>query len=405
MKEISNKTLFLIINPLKVKNISIVAGMHQKINPTQIDDRILYFLKNAGFNNPTPLQNKVFPVFFQKKDIIAGVNGARGKRTSYIVPILVNLSSHQDHTRIIVIVSEPENVRKTGREFSRHISKSSSDLVIAKLISDSMIKQELKTLSNTPDIIIGTPSRIIDHIRRENIDLSHIKTAVVDTPVNLEEDGFDQDLIFIFSKMPEKHQSLFYTDNIESVSLIEPMVKKPVIITMDEEHLQETSEMKKTDETVDLTAVEQNIQNFIKNIIEEENPDILNVYRKLFKKHTPFSKRGYLSAYLLKTACTGDKAPRRAPQRKESDPDKATLFISVGKNRRVFPKDLARLFQSKLDLEQSDIGSIKVLDSYSFMDISKKQAERAIELLNGEEFKGRKLTVNHARKRSTAPSS
>ena len=373
--------------------------MYQKNTTSHIDDRIQYFIQNAGFSRPTPLQNKVFPVFFQKKDIIAGVNGAKGKRTSYVVPILVNLNRHQDHTRIIVIVPEPENVRKVGREFSRYISKTTTDLTIAELVSDSMIKQELKILSVSPDIIIGTPQRIIDHIRRENIDLSYIETAVVDSPVDLEEDGFVQDLIFIFSKMPERRQNIFYTDNIESVSLIEPMVKKPVIITMDEEHSQETSKMRKTEETVDPLEVEKNIESFIKKILEQEDPDVLNEYRKLFKKHTPFSKRGYLSAYLLKLACTGGKGPLRPFQKKESDPDKTTLFISVGKNRRVFPKDLARLFQSKLDLEQSDIGMIKVLDSYSFLDISKEHAENAIEQLNGEDFKGRKLTVNHARKR------
>ena len=231
-------------------------------------------------------------------------------------------------------------------------------------------------------------------------DLDNIETAVVDTPVNLEEEGFDQDLIFIFSKMPEKHQKLFYADNLESVSIIESMARKPVIITMDEEKSQENSEMKNTDEAIDYEMVESSIKSYIKTILEDEDPDVLDTYRKLFKKHTPFSKRGYMSAYLLKTVCTGGKAPRRPARKKETDPDKTTLFISVGKNRRVFPKDLARLFQSRLDLEPSDIGIIKVLDSYSFMDISKTHAERAIESLNGEEFKGRKLTVNHARKRN-----
>lgn len=360
-------------------------------------------MHNAGFNNLTPLQNKVFPLFFQKKDIIAGVNGAKGKRTSYIVPILVDLITHQNHTRIIVIVSEPENVRKTGREFARYISKTTSDLTIAELISDTMIKQELKTLSRLPDIIIGTPPRIIDHIRRENIDLSHIETAVVDTPGNLEENGFDQDLVFIFSKMPERRQNLFYTDNLNSVSLIEPMVKKPVIITMDKNHSQENLNMKKPEKLVDQAEIETNIKNFVKNIVENEDPDLLNMYKTLFKKYTPLSKRGYMSAYLLKAACSGI-APLKTAQKRSIDPDKTTLFISVGKNRRVFPKDIARLFQSRLDLEPSDIGMIKVLESYSFMDIAKDHADRAIELLNGEEFKGRKITVNHARKRNGTPS-
>lgn len=375
--------------------------MHQKTTSPQIDNEIQTLLTTAGFNTPTPLQNKVFPVFFQKKDIIAGVNGAKGKRSSYVIPIIVTLEAHDDNTRAIIIVSEPENVRKAGREFKRFISNTSSDLTVAELVSDSKIKQELKSLSGHPDIIIGTPSRIIDHIRRENFNLNYIETAVVDAPVNLEEDGFDQDLDFIFSKMPEKHQKLFYADNLDHVSLIEPMVKKPVIITMEEDFLQENSIMNKPEQDVLYEEVENNIKDFIKNIVEKENPDLLNTYKKLFKKYTPISKRGYLSAYLLKEACKG-YVPSRERKPRTVDPDKTTLFISAGKNRRVYPKDLARLFQSRLDLEPSDIGTIKVLDSYSFMDISKAHAERAIELLNGDDFKGRKLTVNHARKKGEA---
>ena len=372
--------------------------MYQKMNLTQVDDKILFFLKNSGYQSPTPLQSRVFPAFFQKKDIIAGVNGAQGKRASFIVPLLVSLEKHQDNTRVLIIASEFETVKKIGSEFRRCVKKNSSDLIITELLTDSLIKQELRALSNSPDVIIGTPSRIIDHIRRENISLDNIETAVVDTPVNLEEDGFDQDLDYIFSKVPGKHQKLFYTDSPDSVGLIEPLVKKPVIITMAEDYSQESSKMKRSKDSIDATEIEKKIESFIKSIKEDEDPDVLNVYRKLFKKHTPLTMRGYLSAYLLMNAA--EPAGARQSRKRVVDPDKTTLFISVGKNRRVYPKDLARLFQTRLELDQAAIGSIKVLDSYSFLDISKEHAERAIELMNGEDYKGRKLTVNHARKRN-----
>ncbi len=373
--------------------------MNQKTTYTHFDEKILSLMKNAGFNTLTPLQKKVFPVFFQKKDIIAGTKSAAGKRSSYIVPIIVSLGEHSTNTRSLIIVSDPETSGKACSELSRYTKSSLLNLTFAELVSDSMIKKELKAISECPDIVIGTPSRIIDHIRRENINLSFIETVVIDTHLNLEETGFNQDLVFIFSKMPERHQNIFYTDNIDSVSLIEPMTKNPVIIDMGEDHLQENSLMKSKEEMVNYAEVENSIKSFIKTIVENEDPDQLNIYKKLFKKYTPLSKRGYLSAYLLKEACEGSM-PKRSYQKKQIDPDKTTLFISIGKNRRVFPKDLARLFQSRLDLEPSDIGAIKVLESYSFMDISKEHAERAIELLNEEEFKGRKLTVNHARKRN-----
>jgi len=76
-----------------------------------------------------------------------------------------------------------------------------------------------------------------------------------------------------------------------------------------------------------------------------------------------------------------------------------TMFVSVGKNRKVYPKDLARLFSTGLNIKRNQIGNIKVLDSYSFIDIPEELSEVAINRLNGSEFRGRKITVNHARKK------
>jgi superfamily II DNA/RNA helicase len=372
--------------------------MHKKMNLPQVDDKILTCLKKAGYKAPTPLQEKIFPVFSQNRDIIVEVNGAKGKGASFIIPLITVLDSHQDQIRALVITSDAEEARKTVKEFSKCSRKNSSSIRSTLLISDSKVKGELDALSNHPDIIIGTPQRIIDHIRRENIDLSYIERTIITAPNDLEEDGFDHDIDFIFSKIPGNNQKLFYAETNDSVELIEAMVKKPLIVAMDQKQTQEKTAMKSKENTVDEKEVESKITDLIRIIKEEENPDILNSYRKLFKKYTPFAMRGYLSAYLLLHA---GKQQSRPSRHSSTDPDKTSLFISVGKNRRVYPKDLVKLFQSRLNLDQSDIGPVKVLESYSFMEISKVHADKAIEAVNGTEFKGRKLTVNHARKKNS----
>jgi len=112
--------------------------------------------------------------------------------------------------------------------------------------------------------------------------------------------------------------------------------------------------------------------------------------------------RAYVGAYLLRALM--DDAPGRpaaAPRKEESETDEnsTTLFFSIGKNGRVFPKDLARYVTTTLSIDPSELGNIKVLDSYSFIDISTSHADKAVNMLNGQEFRGRKLTVNYARKK------
>lgn len=131
------------------------------------------------------------------------------------------------------------------------------------------------------------------------------------------------------------------------------------------------------------------IRSIVKRIKEDADPEELNRLRKLVRRNVPIFLRGYFMAYLLKDA-SGKVSVAQ---------DMKTLFVSIGKNRRVFPRDLSRLFSSTLDIKASSIGNIKVLDNYSFIDVPEPLAQKAISLLDGKDFRGRKITVNHARKK------
>ncbi len=138
------------------------------------------------------------------------------------------------------------------------------------------------------------------------------------------------------------------------------------------------------------------LKSIVQQIKEEENPDVLNRYRKLIRKSVPFFMRGYLAAYLFKNMVQGE-----TPEAMQSEASAMqTIFVSIGKNRKVFPRDLARLFRSKVELGPNDIGNIKVLDNYSFIDIPKDRAKQAIEKMDNMDYRGRSITVNFARKKS-----
>ena len=134
------------------------------------------------------------------------------------------------------------------------------------------------------------------------------------------------------------------------------------------------------------------IGQILKRIKEEEDPETLNRYRRIVRKNVPLTLRSYFAAYLFQQSLSGEKRKKRS--------SKVTkLFLSMGKNRRVFPRDLIQLFADRLKAERSQIHDIKILDNYSFVEIDASLGERAIRELSGIEFKGRKLAVNYARKR------
>ncbi|MDR2177153.1 MAG: DbpA RNA binding domain-containing protein [Treponema sp.] len=191
--------------------------------------------------------------------------------------------------------------------------------------------------------------------------------------------------------------------------------------------------------TVDTEKVKRKIAFIQDKLREEANPQLLNEYRLLLKKGVPFFRRSWTAAYLLmlydqeqsrpnsrwergEGLRTKPKAPVRNEARQGRDnrggrlsPDASTetaynpadkvilteeestrLFISIGRNRRLFPREILGLIINAAQVEREDIGSIRILDNYSFVQVRDTVADKIIEALNGTLFRGRTLAVNYA---------
>lgn len=135
------------------------------------------------------------------------------------------------------------------------------------------------------------------------------------------------------------------------------------------------------------------IKQIMESITSSSDLDSIIQFKKLFKKNVPFHMRSYVSAYLLKEFM-GKPARRKNTKRA----GEKSLFINIGKNRRVYPSDLIQLISKSTEIEKDKIGNIKILDNYSFVNIAGECADSVVSTLDGVEYRGRKLTVNFAKK-------
>lgn len=188
---------------------------------------------------------------------------------------------------------------------------------------------------------------------------------------------------------------------------------------------------------------EEQIAAFLKDAVSrvenasEADVKVLNQIKKLFKKNVPFSRRSYVAAYLIKNANLGFRSNRfnnrndRFNRNERSDRNErfnnnssredkhasseekaprvtidasvaGTIFISVGRSRGVFPRDLVGLLVSVAGFDRSRIGEIRVLSNYSFVQLFAEDCEKAIKALDGYEYRGRKLSVSFSKKKEDA---
>ena len=170
---------------------------------------------------------------------------------------------------------------------------------------------------------------------------------------------------------------------------------------------------------------EEQITAFLKEVVEtvktEEDPDVLNAYRKIFRKNVPFTLRSYIAAYLIKEF-EGSSFPRSKPYNRRPNPrfgdrsrgyvsdrppverpmldpsESVSIFMSVGRSRRVFPRDIITLLIQNADISRERIGDIRILDNYSFVQVMNEDADKIIEKLNDLPYRGKNLSVSYSRK-------
>lgn len=181
---------------------------------------------------------------------------------------------------------------------------------------------------------------------------------------------------------------------------------------------------------IDAEQLKSFLKDSLDKVMTQENPDILNEIKKIFKQTIPFSKRMYVAAFLAKDASQKNhrtfSGKRNFQNQKKSlsnsenngevqrervtiaDTDSATIFLSIGRNRRVYPRDLVGILTNVAQIGHDRIGDIRVLSNYSFVQLFKADAQKAIDALNGYDYRGRKLAVSYSHGKSeemSAPAS
>lgn len=347
----------------------------------------------AGYKTPTKLQKSAFSAAFRGRDFAADYNPKEGKTLSILVPSLMNKGT-------LIATDTEQETQKIKNTLHKLPSSSNGSTSPVFLNGSGNIQSEIHLLARNPAIIVGTTTRIIDHIRRNNIELNTLGNLVIDITKTGPRDLFDKDVLFISTKLSRKVRRSVFLPDYNSLDTLGDILHRPVLSLKTTR--KSTDYKQESRGNMNEKQVNEKIEQLVSVIKETEDPIVLKEYKKLIKKAVPFHLRGYFYGFLLKSVC-GDKTTISGkPQKPRKDipaGNMKTLFINIGKNRRVYPKDLFRLFQKSLDIPGEMIGQIKVLGNYSFIDIASRQADSAVDKMDGMMFRGKKITVNFARKK------
>jgi ATP-dependent RNA helicase DeaD len=183
-------------------------------NPTSfselgLNQALLNALIELGYEKPSPIQSASIPILLQGKDLLGQAQTGTGKTAAFALPLLTNLNIKKRKPQILVLAPTRELAIQVAEAFQRYARE--MDINVLPIYGGQSFSNQLKQLKRGAQIIVGTPGRVMDHIRRGTLDLSDLQTAVLDEADEMLRMGFIDDVEWILEHTPDNRQTALFS--------------------------------------------------------------------------------------------------------------------------------------------------------------------------------------------------
>ena len=189
-----------------------------------------------GFEEPSPIQSQTIPLVLTGKDVLGQAQTGTGKTAAFGIPIMERITEAR---QIQALVLTP--TRELAIQVSEELAKIGKFKRIKTLpiYGGQAIERQIRTLKLGVQVVIGTPGRLLDHIRRNTIKLDHVKMLVLDEADEMLDMGFIEDIESILAHIPTERQTLLFSATMpaEIMSLANRYMKDRVTVTISKEQL------------------------------------------------------------------------------------------------------------------------------------------------------------------------
>ncbi|EDY82372.1 DbpA RNA binding domain family [Verrucomicrobiia bacterium DG1235] len=190
-------------------------------------------LVEIGYETPSPIQARAIPVVLSGRDLIGQAQTGTGKTAAFALPLLSMLDPNEDGPKAIILAPTRELALQVSEAISNY-GRKVKRLEVTAIYGGTDFTRQFRALDRKPAIVVGTPGRIMDHIRRGSLDLSRISHVVLDEADEMLRMGFIEDVEWILEHTPSERQTALFSATMPPriAAIAKKQLKEPVTVAI-----------------------------------------------------------------------------------------------------------------------------------------------------------------------------
>lgn len=208
----------------------------QNFKELGISDKMAETLQSVGFNEATPIQKESIPLALEGKDVLGQAQTGTGKTGAFGIPLIEKVAD-QEGVQSLILAPTRELAMQVAESLKAFAK--GQNIQVVTVFGGMPIDRQIKALKKGPQIVVGTPGRVIDHLNRRTLKTNDIHTLILDEADEMMNMGFIDDMKFIMDKIPaEQRQTMLFSATMPKAiqTLVQQFMKSPVIVkTMNNE--------------------------------------------------------------------------------------------------------------------------------------------------------------------------
>ncbi len=202
-----------------------------KFEDMNLSSEICRAVLDMGFEEATPIQSQAISIIMEGRDVIGQSQTGTGKTAAFGIPCLEQIDAEDKRLQAVILCPTRELAIQVSEEF-RKLLKYTENIRVLPIYGGQPIDRQIAALKKGAQVIIGTPGRVMDHMRRRTLKMETVKMMILDEADEMLDMGFREDIETILVKVPEQHQTIMFSATLspEILSLSKRFLNEPEFI-------------------------------------------------------------------------------------------------------------------------------------------------------------------------------